>query len=216
MIYTNLKNKIVSLVVLTAVVVIPFRIYAATLNRQLDEGMTGTDVSSLQSFLAQDESLYPQGLVTGYYGFLTKSAVSNFQSRNNIPAVGRVGPVTLPVLNSQMMGGMMNTTTNGHAPTIYNVSLNTNRNNATVSWTTDETSRGVVYYSSSPLVTAEHLNSVDVSGNAVMTDMNYRSSQNVSLQNLDSNTTYYYMIYVTDQDGNVSVTSPREAFRTSN
>src|SRR3989338_7152445 len=85
-------------VLFSAAVIAP----AATLNRQLQVGMSGSDVSALQTFLAADVTLYPQGLVTGYFGNLTKAAVSNFQSRNGISPVGRVGPVTLAVLNAQM------------------------------------------------------------------------------------------------------------------
>jgi len=66
-----------------------FTANAATLTRQLELGMRGDDVSSLQTFLAQDVTIYPQGLVTGYFGSLTKSAVSNFQARNGISTVGR-------------------------------------------------------------------------------------------------------------------------------
>jgi len=37
----------------------------------------------------------------------------------------------------------------------------------------------------------------------------------VSLQNLQPNTTYFYLIYTTDQKGNVSVTWP-STFQTTN
>ncbi|MCL9971914.1 MAG: peptidoglycan-binding protein, partial [Candidatus Pacebacteria bacterium] len=71
-------KHIFALTVVAAVVALPVLTFAATLERQLEVGMTGTDVSALQTYLAADPTLYPQGLVTGYYGFLTKSAVSNF------------------------------------------------------------------------------------------------------------------------------------------
>jgi peptidoglycan hydrolase-like protein with peptidoglycan-binding domain len=67
--------------------------------------MSGADVSSLQTFLEKYRTIYPQGMVTGYYGNLTKIAVTNFQKRNNILAIGRVGPVTLLALNAQMKSG---------------------------------------------------------------------------------------------------------------
>jgi peptidoglycan hydrolase-like protein with peptidoglycan-binding domain len=175
------------------------------LTRQLDQGMTGSDVSSLQSFLAKDATLYPQGLVTGYYGTLTTSAVSNFQARNGIASVGRVGPVTLIALNQQMAGGMAN---NGIAPSIMSVAVSTNRNSAVINWNTNESAKGVVYYSTSPLTTYERQNSVDVSGAAAMTDTNFRTTQNVQLSGLASGTTYYYLVYTTDQDGNVTVSTP--------
>src|SRR4051812_19343034 len=78
---------------------------AATLTRQLQLGMSGQDVSALQSFLALDSSVYPQGLITGYFGPLTKAAVIRFQTKNGISAVGRVGPITMNAINSQMGGG---------------------------------------------------------------------------------------------------------------
>lgn len=191
---------------------------ADVLNRSLDVGMSGADVSALQTFLAKDATLYPQGLVTGYYGFLTKSAVSNFQNRNGIDPVGRVGPITRGVLNAQMAGGSVGGsggTTGGVAPTIFGVTTSTSANAATVNWNTNEGARGVVYYSASPLAIYERVNSADVSGNTAMTDVSYRTTQSVVVQGLAPNTTYHYLIYTTDQDGNVSVTWP-STFRTTN
>lgn len=183
---------------------------ADMLTRQLQLGMSGSDVSILQAFLAKDVTIYPQGLVTGYFGSLTASAVSRFQARNGVASVGRVGPITLALINAQLGGNL------GFAPSINNVSVVKNSTNATVSWTTDESAKGVVYYSASPLVAYERVNSVDVSGAAAMTDTNLRTSQSVSLTGLNANTTYYYMIYVTDADGNVSVTAPGAFFTTTN
>ncbi len=191
---------------------LPMVSHADALNRQLDLGMSGTDVSALQTFLAQDATLYPQGLVTGYFGMLTHSAVSNFQARNGIANVGRVGPITLVALNLQMANGITN---GGAAPFISSVFVSVSKNSANVSWNTNEFAKGVVYYSTIPLTTYERTNSVDVSGNSAMTDTNFKSSQNVSLQNLQTNTTYYYMVYTTDQQGNVSVSWPA-TFQTTN
>jgi peptidoglycan hydrolase-like protein with peptidoglycan-binding domain len=173
--------------------------------------MSGPDVSALQTFLAADATLYPQGLVTGYYGFLTKAAVSNFQARNNIPTVGRVGPMTLPVLNAQMAGGV----STGEAPIISSVGVSASSTTAAVSWNTNGLARGIVYYSTSPLTLNEHANSVDVSGTAAMTDTNLKTYQSVALMGLQANTTYYYLVYATNSAGNVSITWPT-TFRTSN
>lgn len=190
------------LVVLATITMIsPSIVRADTLIRQMEFGSTGTDVSQLQSFLAQDATIYPQGLVTGYFGTLTKTAVANFQTRNGIAPVGRVGPITLIALNNQM-------STDINSPIISNVSINTNSNNATVYWSTNENARGIVYYDSTPLVTYERTNSVDVSGNTARTDTNLNVSNSVLIQGLQSNTVYYYLIYSTDQFGNVSVTWP--------
>ena len=108
-------GAVASAVLLLAIVLVssPVVTFASVLNRSLGLESTGSDVSALQTFLAQDSTLYPRGLVTGYYGFLTKAAVSNFQTRNGIDAVGVVGPITLPVLNIQMANGMVNNSGSG-------------------------------------------------------------------------------------------------------
>jgi peptidoglycan hydrolase-like protein with peptidoglycan-binding domain len=196
------------------VVSIPAFTYADILNRELQLGMSGSDVSSLQTFLAIDPTIYPQGLVTGYFGFLTKSAVANFQIRNGISAVGRVGPATLPVLNFQMAGGAASNT-GGAAATISSINVSTSRNSAVVNWNTNQNAKGVVYYSTSMLTTYERENSVDVSGTVAITDTNFRSSHSVSLQNLQANSTYYFMIYTTNTAGDVTVSVPT-TFRTTN
>lgn len=201
-------------VLTTMFMLLPFSsLKAEALNRQLQLGMSGTDVSVLQAFLAKDALVYPQGLVTGYFGFLTKAAVSNFQTKNGISSVGRVGPQTLPVLNLQIATGGMSVGT--QAPMIYSVGINVNRNDTTVSWSTNELAKGVVYYSINPLMTYEREVSVDVSGSVAMSDTNFKTSQSVTLQNLQANTTYYYLVYTTDQSGNVSVTWP-SSFHTNN
>ncbi len=202
---TTLKASI--LVSALMLVLLPTVSYADAINRQLETGMSGSDISMMQTFFAKDATIYPQGLITGYFGFLTKSAVANFQTRNGIASVGRVGPATLPVLNAQIAAGTV-VTSGAAAPMITGVNVNLGTNYASVSWNTNEYAKGVVYYSTSPLITYERVNSVDVSGNIAMTDESMRTSQTVSIQNLQSNTTYYYMIYTTDQSGNVSVTWP--------
>lgn len=209
-----------TVVALVAIMAVPAVTIADTFNRQMQVGTTGTDVRNLQSFLAGDETLYPQGKVTGYYGFLTKAAVSNFQERNDITPVGRVGPATLPVLNLQYDQGLGGGTESSSADDtgaarIVNVTVSTNKNTATVRWDTSKPAKGVVYYSETPFgVLGEHENSVDISGSSVRSDTEYHSFQNVSVQNLKSDTVYHYLVYSTSRDGGVSITMP-STFRTS-
>lgn len=219
--YKSKKNKymmkkIQVLAVLTMVTAMPFLASAATITSYMQLGSRGADVTTLQTYLATDRTIYPQGLVTGYFGGLTKSAVSNFQERNGIDNTignGRVGPATLAVLNTKMNGGSVNT--GDTAPMISAAGVNVSRNSANVVWNTNEASKGVVYYSNVPLTTYENTNSVNVSGTTAMTDTNLNISQNVALSNLQANTTYYYMIYTTDASGYVSVTWPA-TFQTTN
>ncbi len=70
-----------------------------TLLRQLKQGMSGDDVKALQAILAADPSIYPEGVVSGYFGRLTSEAVKKFQKKHGLEAVGSVGPRTLQKLN---------------------------------------------------------------------------------------------------------------------
>lgn len=204
----------VGLIVSGAMVIMsaPNLALAATIDRELSVGMSGADVTALQTFLAQDSTLYPEGLITGYYGNLTKAAVARFQARNGIAAVGRVGPVTLPVLNMKM-AGTVTTTGDIYAPTITSISLGVGSTTSLINWSTNELARGVVYYSTQPLTTYEHLHSVDVSGTTAMMDTSLRMNQSVALGGLTPGTTYNYLLYATDGNGNVTITLP-STFRT--
>ncbi|PJE64564.1 MAG: hypothetical protein COU90_01855 [Candidatus Ryanbacteria bacterium CG10_big_fil_rev_8_21_14_0_10_43_42] len=85
-----------------------------TFTRELQLGDENNDVLQLQTFLAGDASLYPEGIVSGYYGSLTQAAVRRFQAKYGISQVGRVGPQTMAKLN-EVMGSSGNapSTTNG-------------------------------------------------------------------------------------------------------
>jgi len=69
------------------------------LTRSLSRGSSGDDVRKLQEFLAKDKDVYPDGLVTGYFGPLTEKAVKKWQEKQGIDPVGVVGPKTLAALN---------------------------------------------------------------------------------------------------------------------
>jgi peptidoglycan hydrolase-like protein with peptidoglycan-binding domain len=197
-----------------AVLLAPALVSAEILYRELEVGSRGSDVSSLQTFLATDPGLYPKGLVTGYFGFLTKSAVANFQARNGIAAVGRVGPITLPVINAQMAGGS-NVGTDRNAPTISSLAVGTTNSGATLNWKTNEGASAIVYYNTSPLMLTEGsaVNAITVSGFSSLVHTDLRFSHSASLVGLQSNTTYYYVVYVRDGSGNETVTWPA-IFRT--
>ncbi|MDO8572186.1 MAG: peptidoglycan-binding protein [bacterium] len=74
-------------------------INVAILMRQLGIGMSGNDVRVIQEILAKDPTLYPEGLITGYFGSATFRAVQRFQRKNDLDPVGTVGPKTLAKLN---------------------------------------------------------------------------------------------------------------------
>jgi len=75
------------------------------LTRQLDLGMSNEDIELLQEILATDPEIYPEGLITGYFGPLTARAVKRFQKAAGIEQVGRVGPKTLSKINELLEEG---------------------------------------------------------------------------------------------------------------
>lgn len=72
----------------------PASAVSATFTIDLGLGSRGDDVTRLQQLIAKDSSIYPEGLVTGYFGNLTVKAVRAFQAKYGISQVGRVGPQT--------------------------------------------------------------------------------------------------------------------------
>jgi len=71
--------------------------------KTLQRGMREDEVKQLQEFLktppAGGPDIYPEGLVTGYFGSLTEKAVKKFQEKNGIEPIGTVGPKTRAKIN---------------------------------------------------------------------------------------------------------------------
>ena len=182
---------------------------AATLTRELQVGSTGQDVSDLQIFLAKDATIYPQGLVTGYFGLLTKAAVSNFQARNGISVVGRVGPITLAAINAQMNGDT-------RSPMIGSLNVTVSSNSATLNWNTNENSTATVYYSTSfPQMTeGSPTSGITIGGPSILVHSDLRTSHSATINSLSPNTTYFYVVYAKDGSGNESILWP-STFKTN-
>ncbi len=195
------------------------------ISTQMGIGSRGSEVTKLQEFLANNSNIYPEMLVTGYYGPLTMNAVTAFQIAYDLPPVGRVGPLTLAKINSV---GALNKGIDISAPIMSNLTLqgtatasntgsgNTNPSTVTINWTTNEEARAKVYYSTSPIVvneTERAFTEPAISGTLAPTDSINRVSQSVTLTNLQGNTFYYYVVESIDPSGNVSITLPT-SFRT--
>ncbi len=194
----------------------------AAIVNQLSVGSRGSDVTELQTYLATDSTIYPSGLVTGYFGSLTQAAVERFQIAQGIvsagtPATtgfGRVGPTTMARLNS-LMG---QTSSDVRAPGMSNISIQTSRNNATLSWSTNEFVTGEVFYDTNSIQANEATGPNQkpyVSGTLATNYSGVNSSQSVTIQNLQPNTTYYYLVRSIDNSGNITMTLPYN-FRTNN
>ena len=72
------------------------------LESQLRLGSEGEEVRTLQKLLSTDSTIYPEGLVTGFFGPLTETAVKRFQAKLKIEQAGAVGPQTLARLNEML------------------------------------------------------------------------------------------------------------------
>ena len=181
---------------------------ATPLGRQLDFGARGNDVIQLQTFLATSNLIYPEGIVSGYYGALTRKAVMQFQTMYDLPQVGRVGPMTMAKLNALMTASA---TLDVSAPVVRAITLQPTRAGATIIWGTNEAARGTVFYDANPIALAEAqtmLGAPYVSGTAATNDGGLRNEQSVTLSGLQPNTSYYYAIRSTDAAGNATFTWP--------
>lgn len=115
-----------------------------TFTRALKKGMSGKDVTALQTYLALDSSIYPEGTVSGYFGALTQAAVQRFQAQYGVvlsgtpstTGYGVVGPKTAAAISLQCsqgggatikVGGYMQVSPiTGKGPLTVNVQANVN------------------------------------------------------------------------------------------
>lgn len=65
-----------------------------TLKEGLEEGVTDEDIEDVQELLSTDPEIYPEGLVTGYFGPLTTAALERFQARHAIRISGEIDAET--------------------------------------------------------------------------------------------------------------------------
>ena len=203
------------------------QVFAYTpITSSLDLGDKNSDVTSLQAFFADNSSVYPEGLVTGYFGGLTQSAVERFQAQQGIVSsgsaastwYGRVGPSTKNAINLLINGGGW-TAVDISGPSFSAASQTVTNISATFVWNTNELATGKIFYSTSPVSMNEgDSNSAGFSstnGLVATNDNLARTSQQVALTNLQPNTVYYYTLVATDLKGNVSVVGPNNTFRTN-
>ena len=66
------------------------RINESNLTDGLKKGVRHEDVIKIQKLLATDFTVYPEGIITGYYGEMTRRAVINFQQRHGLLATGEI------------------------------------------------------------------------------------------------------------------------------
>ena len=191
----TINTAVLSVVLMAA----PFLASASIISSQLQLGDTGSEVSALQTFLARDSSIYPEGLVTGFYGPLTETAVKRYQTEFGISAVGRVGPITLASINGNSGTGGSNDV---NASVTTSVNVSPSKNSATILWISNEPVFGrAMYGTGSQFVYA--------SSPSVSSQSGFNTSQLVTLNGLLSNTAYHYVLESVDVAGNITWTIGR-------
>ncbi len=218
-------SKTISLTLL-AVLATPSLVMAATfapINSQMDYGDRGSEVTKLQTFLSANPSIYPEGLITGYFGALTVKAMKAFQAMYDISQVGRVGPITIAKINQLIASGLWGSgvVDNGglKAPMFTSVNQSVGRDSVTFTWSTDESAAARIFYDKDYVKMnwgeIDSSGLAPLSGSIVNGDGQLRNTQSLTINNLQPNTLYHYILVSTDKDGNVSVWGPNNAFRTN-
>ncbi len=248
----------------------------------LSVGSQGDDVKALQALLAANPNIYPEGIISGYFGQATERAIKKLQKENGIEQAGSVGPKTRALLN-QLLGktpiafernekegnnasstikkvekgekregsddrkpclavppgqliapgldrkdgderrslppcqtlpkgiekkieGDWNRPTTTPvvrvAPEASNIQVsNLASTTATVTWNTNENAGSRFWYSTTSPMTEFNSKIVELGG--------WRTAHTYTLSNLNASTTYYYMIRVYDQAGNIRGTDQK-------
>ena len=86
------------------------------LTQNLSRGMENEEVRALQAFLARDPSVYPEAIVSGFYGRLTELAVQRWQEKHAVVTSGTpsttgygvVGPKTRAAMQQSCTGATFN------------------------------------------------------------------------------------------------------------
>ena len=100
----ELKRKIASLQLQLAMIKTnQSNSHCAIFSGDLYYGMTSSEVKCLQQFLTNlGPEIYPEALVTGYFGPLTQSAVKRYQALQGIITTGYFGPLTRAAVNNKL------------------------------------------------------------------------------------------------------------------
>jgi peptidoglycan hydrolase-like protein with peptidoglycan-binding domain len=210
------------------------------LARTLKAGMSGDDIKTLQELLATDSDVYPEGLITGYYGKATERAVKRLQKKFCLDQVGHVGPLTLKKINELLQEGAgnsgehsSNASNSIHVPAgllkASGILKKLCGNSTTTPDTTAPTSSAItvsnITVSSAKVKwTTNEFTSGKVwysttngltatSPASVAGPNNLTFSHEVTLTGLATGTTYYYIVVSTDASGN-KLTSAQQSFMT--
>lgn len=191
--------------------------HAATIDTKLDFGSRGQEVIDLQTYLSTNTDWYASGLVTGYFGNMTQGGVQKFQTSEGIvssgtPAstgYGRVGPTTMAHLNAAMNPSNQPSAFNT-VPVLSPVTIQRGFTGATFTWTTNEPTLGQIYWSTNGIQSDEATGPNQtpfISGSLATDNDSVRTTEHsITVSNLQSNSTYHYVMRSIDAQGGTSIT----------
>lgn len=145
----------------------------------LNKGTRSDAVAVLQTLLAKDAQIYPEGYVTGYYGTLTSVAVLRFKNKHDKPKLS-VESITVP-----------------H---IFGITATTTKISMTVVWKTDMPTSGKIWWGSPGPLDPERMTPISAAGFS----KNHRADFSGIIY---ASTTYAFIIAASDHDGNTSTTT---------
>ncbi len=147
-------------------------------------------VSTLQTFLSrQGKVIYPEQIVSGYFGILTRSALSRFQKENGIaPALGYFGPITKKYLASHISLYLLNTTNQSSSSSSLNQSSTSSITPQPVLQITSSTTVPSIDSGINVLVSDNGINSnvdyanmlIDISKNIKLTDEDLNNTKKIN------------------------------------
>lgn len=151
----------------------------------LEKGMRNDDVMTLQSLLAKDMQIYPEGYVTGYYGTLTSAAVERFKNKYNEPT-----------LTVESVG----------TPRISAIAATSTDTTMTIVWKTDVPTTAKIWWGApGPL---DPILMTPISTMTLSKDHSARFAGTMY-----ASTTYAFIISATDENGNTSMTEEQNYVR---
>ena len=179
--------------------------------RSLSLGARGDDVRKLQEFLARDKEIYPDGLTTGYFGTKTSEAVKRWQKKNNLDAVGAVGPKTIAKFKEIGSDATKNSVTESSiqptTPPVVATSTPPDTTPPIVTLTLSIPAPTKIYIQVNPseevLATYEYGLTAKYGSSREIGDQYFSSPTKTYLENLTPSTTYQVRAKVTDRAGNI-------------
>lgn len=145
----------------------------------LAKGTRSDEVKTLQTLLAKNSRIYPEGYITGYYGVLTSAAVERFKNAHAVPSIFVESIST---------------------PRIFGIAATNTPTTMTIVWKTDVPTSAKIWWGSPGPLDSERM--TPVSTFALSKD---HSAKFVG--GIFSSTTYAFIIAVSDADGNTSTTT---------